>query len=290
MFDTYVKSLMSFSSVILAEAGIQLYHMLMAFRLHGNDRIWTFYRFIIFKKSIVLFSIICPILILFNSTLLTAVAQESQRQMTISIEPELKDWKIKGPKFMSKWEVGIAAMDTNNPKKLKVQATDKKAGELINKSKGSLDIYTRKTFGDCIIEMEVMVAEKSNSGIYLMGRYEIQVKDSFGKSWLLGPGDMGGIVGTSKPIKNAAKKAGQWQKIKIEFNAPRLKNGKRQAPAEFVKVTLNDTVVQEHVKMENGPTSGALKNGEISKGPLMLQGGLGAVAYRNIRITPKVIQ
>jgi len=55
--------------------------------------------------------------------------------------------------------------------------------------------------------------------------------------------------------------------------------------AEFVKVELNGEVIQENVKIEKGPTSGALKNGEFAEGPLMLQGGMGAVAYRNIRIS-----
>ena len=48
---------------------------------------------------------------------------------------------------------------------------------------------------------------------------------------------------------------------------------------------LNEEVIHENVKIENGSTSGALKNGEFAKGPLMLQGGLGAVAYRNISIS-----
>lgn len=96
---------------------------------------------------------------------------------------------------------------------------------------------------------------------------------------------MGGIFGTSVPKINAAKKPGEWQKLIIEFKAPRFENRKRITPAEFVKVELNGEVIRETVKMENGPTSGALKNGEFAKGPLTLQGGLGAVANRNIRIS-----
>jgi hypothetical protein len=50
-------------------------------------------------------------------------------------------------------------------------------------------------------------------------------------------------------------------------------------------VALNGEVIHENVKIEKGPTSGALKNREFAEGPLMLQGGMGAVAYRNIRIS-----
>jgi len=96
---------------------------------------------------------------------------------------------------------------------------------------------------------------------------------------------MGGIFGMAAPKINAAMKPGEWQKFLIKFKAPRFENRKRIAPAEFVKVTLNGEVIHENVKIEKGPTSGALKNMEFAEGPLMLQGGLGAVAYRNIRIS-----
>ncbi len=130
-----------------------------------------------------------------------------------------------------------------------------------------------------------MVAKKSNSGIYVMGRYEIQVKDSFGKGRLK-DSDMGGIIGTSAPQINTCAKPGEWQSYSIEFRAPRFENNNRIAPAEFIKIALNREVIQRNIKMKEGFTSGALENKEVPKGPLMLQGGLGAAAYRNIRITP----
>jgi len=227
------------------------------------------------------------ILILFVSVIpaVRITAADSKQQLVIiPIEKELKAWKIKGPKLFSKWETGFAELNPKNQKRLRALPADGSSQALVNKSKGSLDIFTRQTFGDCTIELEVMVASKANSGIYVMGQYEVQVKDSFGKSWMLNAGDMGGVLETAKPMKNAARKPGEWQKYRIEFKAPRFKNGKRTAPAEFARITLNGVVIQENVRMEKGPTGGALRNGEFPKGPLMLQGGLGAVAYRNIRV------
>lgn len=90
-----------------------------------------------------------------------------------------------------------------------------------------------------------MVPRGSNSGIYLMGRYEIQIKDSYSTGSPTGTKDM----------------------------------------AEFVKVVLNGQVIHEHVKMTKGTSSGALKKKEVPRGPLMFQGGLGAVAFRNIKVT-----
>jgi hypothetical protein len=195
----------------------------------------------------------------------------------------LDGWKLRGPKFMSKWIVGVAMIDPKNPKKLTVVKSDNRVIELANRKKGGVDIYTVQKFGDCIVELEVMIPKGSNSGIYLMGQYEVQIVDSYGKKSIK-DSTMGGIFGTAAPKINAAKKPGEWQKFLIEFKAPRFENRKRIAPAEFVKVELNGEVIHANMRIEKGPTSGALKNGEFAEGPLMLQGGMGAVAYRNIRI------
>ena len=196
----------------------------------------------------------------------------------------LGGWKLRGPKFMSKWIVGVAMIDPKNPKKLTVVKSDNSAIELANTKKGGIDIYTEQKFGDCIVELEVMIPKGSNSGIYLMGQYEVQVADSYGKKSIKDSA-MGGIFGAAAPKINAAKKPGEWQKLLIKFKAPRFENRKKIAPAEFVKVELNGEVIHQNVKIEKGPNSGALKNGEFAEGPLMLQGGMGAVAYRNIRIS-----
>ena len=193
-------------------------------------------------------------------------------------------WKLRGPKFMSKWIVGVAMIDPKNPKKLTVVKSDNSAIELANTKKGGVDIYTEQKFGDCIVELEVMIPKGSNSGIYLMGQYEVQIIDSYGKKSIKDSA-MGGIFGAAAPKINAAKKPGEWQKFLIKFKAPRFENCKKIAPAEFVKVEFNGEVIHQNVKIEKGPTSGALKNGESAEGPLMLQGGMGAVAYRNIRIS-----
>ncbi len=193
------------------------------------------------------------------------------------------DPRMKNPKIY--WTIGTAKLNPSDSEKLSVSKSVYDTPMLINSQKSEADIYTKRFFGDCTVELEVMVARGSNSGIYLMGQYEVQVKDSFGKEWFLGNSDMGGIVGVSKPKVNASKKPGEWQKYLIEFKAPRFKNGRRMTPATFVKVVLNDQIIQENIVMKKGPTSGAKAKGEVAEGPLMLQGGMGVVAYRNIKIT-----
>jgi hypothetical protein len=203
---------------------------------------------------------------------------------------DLKGWKFKGNEAKSKWVVGRAEMDTKAPNKLAV--TPLKPGQdggpaarlLVNAS-GGVDLYTEQKFGDAVFEVEFMVPKGSNSGIYVMGEYEIQILDSFGRA-KVGPGDLGGLYGAAAPRVNASKAPGEWQKFVIDFQAPRFQDGKRVSKAKFVKITLNDQVIHENVEM-NGPTPGGLTGKEAPTGPLMFQGDHGPVAFRLIRITPK---
>ena len=201
------------------------------------------------------------------------------------IGTDLDGWGLRGNTFASQWTIGKAGLNPESPKKLMVAPPDQHQPELINKSRGGTDIYTKALFGDCTVELEVMVPKGSNSGVYLMGRYEIQIKDSFGKGLSLGLKEMGAVCGFAQPLVNAADEPGTWQKYVVVFKAPRFDNGKRTAPAEFVKVVLNGRTIHEHVKMTKGASSGALSKKEVAAGPLMFQGGLGAVAFRNIVIT-----
>jgi len=198
----------------------------------------------------------------------------------------LDGWLAKGGKLEdSKWTVGIAKLDPNNPRALVVEQAGDAPGELVNTSGRGRDIYTVEKFGDCVIEVEVMVPQGSNSGIYVMGEYEVQVLDSYGKT-KVGPGDMGGIYGATAPRVNACGKPGEWQKFRIEFQAPRFEGDKKVANAKFIKVELNGQVIHENVEMKQ-QTPGGVTGREHPTGPLMFQGDHGPVAYRNIKITTK---
>jgi tetratricopeptide (TPR) repeat protein len=205
-----------------------------------------------------------------------------------TVEPfngkNLHGWTVKPPKDRNRWTVGVASVDPDDPTALKVSPADDKPGELINAKEGGEDIYTKKKFGDCTIDLELMIPKDSNSGVYVMGEYEIQVFDSAGKE-NIGPGDMGSIYSAAVSKVNAAKPAGQWQTMHIEFVAPRFTDGKKVANAKFLKVALNGKVIHENVEMQH-QTPGGLTGREVPQGPLMFQGNHGPVAYRNIKITP----
>ncbi len=198
---------------------------------------------------------------------------------------DLSGWKLKGDPAKSKWKAVAVRLDPANDRAFQI-VPDAAEAYLSNVSGGGVDIYSEPTFGDVRVEVEFMVPRGSNSGIYLMGEYEVQILDSYGKpdNKLTG-GDLGAIYGAAPPKKNAAKKPGEWQKFVIEFQAPRFENGKKVANAVFRRVELNGVVLHENVTMQ-GPTPGGLTGKEAPTGPLMFQGDHGPVAYRNIRITP----
>jgi hypothetical protein len=166
-------------------------------------------------------------------------------------------------------------------------------GVLVNTNRGESpqDIFTAWEHGDLDLELEFMMAGESNSGIYLQGRYEIQMLDSWGVET---PrfSDMGGVyqwwedgVGTGgiAPYANASRAPGLWQHLGIRFRAPRFdENGEKTEHARLEEVKLNGVVIHRNVHLVH-PTGGAVSNQEVEKGPLRFQGDHGPVAFRNIR-------
>jgi hypothetical protein len=202
---------------------------------------------------------------------------------------DLAGWKLKDEK-KNKWQACAISWDEKKPNELIGgidNSPDGKGKVLANVVGGGCDIFTEAKFGDIHLELEFMVPKGSNSGVYVMGEYEVQILDSYGKpDDKLTQGDLGALYSAAAPKKNVAKKPGEWQKFVIDFQAPKFEGDKKTANAKFVKVTLNGEVLHENVEMKQ-QTPGGLTGKEAATGPLMFQGDHGAVAFRNIKITPK---
>jgi hypothetical protein len=195
------------------------------------------------------------------------------------------------------WKVvGGVGLHPDNPRQL---ALSPGTGALVNGDSGrTQDLYSLFEHGSCELQLEFLVAERSNSGVYLMGDYEIQILDSFGTPESeLSYTSCGGIYGrwiaeteTSydghAPRTNASRPPGAWQSLEVIFHAPQFDAGeKRTAGARFERVLLNGILIHENVKC-TGPTRGAWSSKDRPSGPLRLQGDHGPVAYRNIRLRP----
>jgi hypothetical protein len=201
---------------------------------------------------------------------------------------DLNNWEFKKlENIKPQWKVGKAALSSTDRKKLDISGAEGDMVNVVGGHKQSLDIYSKDKFGDMRLEVELMVPQGSNSGIYVMGEYEVQVLDSHGKADKdMGAGDIGAIYNAAVPKVNAAKAPGEWQKFVIDFKAPVFDAaGKKTANAKFLKVELNGKVLHENLEM-SGPTPGGVSGKEAATGPVMFQGDHGAVAYRNIKVSP----
>ncbi|MCB9782973.1 MAG: DUF1080 domain-containing protein [Candidatus Omnitrophica bacterium] len=175
----------------------------------------------------------------------------------------------------------------------KIDTSDDGSGILVNGPDGkTVNLFSEMEHGDLEAKIEFMVPPESNSGVYFMGRYEVQVLDSWGEE---NPtyADCGGIYQRWKddhgyegvpPRVNASRPPGEWQSFHVIFRAPRFDaDGYKTENAKFIKVVHNDQVVHENVEV-TGPTRAAAFEDEQSRGPLMFQGDHGPVAYRNIQV------
>ena len=147
-----------------------------------------------------------------------------------------------------------------------------KEGVLTSPASG-VNLMTTESFKDFKLHIEFKYPEHSNSGVYLRGRYEVQVEDSYGKA----PSSiyLGGVYGFLTPNENAAKKPGEWQSYDITLVGRRV-----------TVVANGKTII--HNQIIPGITGGALNSREGEPGPILLQGDHGPVEYRNITIATPV--
>jgi hypothetical protein len=120
---------------------------------------------------------------------------------------------------------------------------------------------------------------RGNSGVYLQGRYEVQVLDSYGLDSQ--DNDCGGIYEVAKPKVNACKAPTVWQSYDIDFRAPRFVEGKKQDPAR-IRVVQNGVVIHEDVAIPVDNTRAGLGGDPATPGPIMLQDHGNPVEFRNI--------
>ena len=155
------------------------------------------------------------------------------------------------------------------------------------------DIRSRDRFSDFQLHVEFRVPympeahgqARGNSGVYLQGRYEIQVLDSYGIE-SPGTGDCGAIYGQAAPLVNACRPPMEWQTYDVFFRAARFdpNTGDETEPPR-VTVLQNGIAIQNNEAIRGG-TGGRRRAGERPEGPILLQFHDNAVAYRDIWVVP----
>ncbi|MXV17071.1 3-keto-disaccharide hydrolase [Hufsiella ginkgonis] len=228
-------------------------------------------------------------LLFFLLTATCAVAQQDAAYTPVlltgpnSFKPLPANWKLVSEVFFNPLADGDPVLKNGTGVLVNIPAKNKKWNE------GHL--LTNMEHGDLDLDLDLMMAKGSNSGIYLQGRYEVRLSDSWGKQ---DPDytDAGGIYKREAntegaegrpPAQNVSRAPGLWQHMQIVFRAPRFNaEGKKTENARLVKVIYNGVTIQENIEL-SGPTTGGIASDETAMAPLMFQGDHGQVALRNIR-------
>ena len=147
----------------------------------------------------------------------------------------------------------------------------KEGAGIIGNKGPCVDIISDGRYQDFKLHLEYKLEPGARTGVYLRGRYEVQLVDDAGKP----PSDesTGAIHGLLVPTRNAARPGGEWQRLDITLVGRK------------VTVVLNGLKVIDNEEIP-GPTGGAIDSEEAVPGPVMLQSEPGQVAFRNIVVTP----
>jgi len=166
------------------------------------------------------------------------------------IQNDLSNWMPRNPNNDNHWQI---------------------ENDMLVNNKAGVDLVSRQTFTDFKLHLEFNIPDSSNSGIYLRGRYEVQIEDNFGKK----PDSLkaGGVYGFIVPRTMAIKPAGQWNSYDITLLGRK------------VTVILNDEMIINNIEIP-GITGGAQDSREAEPGPLILQGDHGAIRFRDMVLTP----
>ena len=191
---------------------------------------------------------------------------------------------------------GDASIDPKHPNRLVAKPG---AGAIVNGAAGKTrNLVTQQDFQDIEAHFEFLIPKGSNSGVKFEGFYEIQIADSFGVAKPTAS-HSGGIYPRAEmlpryhhidegipPRANASRPPGEWQTLDVIFRAPRFDaDGKKTKSARFDKVVLNGQLIHADVEVKT-PTGHAWRLKEVARGPILLQGDHGPVAFRNIRVKP----
>jgi hypothetical protein len=190
--------------------------------------------------------------------------QEPNRSKQLFEGSDLSQWVIHGTKDQADWPLQEGAMVS--------------AKHDIESSAKFKSFVLHIEFNEPKLGPESKGQDRGNSGIYLQGRYELQVLDSYNNETYPN-GACGAIYGVKAPAKNMAKPPGEWQTYDITFHAAKFQDGKKVKNAH-VTVYWNGELVQDDTEIPNETPSGAKE--ADTPGPIRLQFHNHAVKFKNI--------
>lgn len=154
--------------------------------------------------------------------------------------------------------------------------------------KGGASIITKEKFGDMQLHVEFATPtdlsgssqERGNSGVYLQGRYEVQVLDSY-ENKTYPDGQCGAVYGKHAPLVNACRAPGEWQSYDIVFRAAKFDSAGKKTSNARVTVLHNGVLIHDNVEIDGTTGSSPVKE-SAEPGPIYLQDHGNPVKFRNI--------
>lgn len=156
------------------------------------------------------------------------------------------------------------------------------------------DIMTRAAFADFYLHLEFCCPDspphvtgqgRGNSGVFLQGRYEIQVLDSYNIGKEPGKGDCGALYNHAAPLANACRPPDEWQTYDLFFRAPRFEPGNAKTENARVTALQNGQLIHNNVEVLK-QTGAALDENYDQPGPILLQDHGNPVRFRNVWLLP----
>lgn len=166
------------------------------------------------------------------------------------IRKDFSNWSLRKPEGPDGWKI---------------------ENEILSNATPSVDLLTKERYNDFKLHADFKIPERGNSGIYLRGRYEVQIADDHHQE--LGPLSTGSIYGYLTPQKKATKPVGEWNTYAITL------------VGRYATIELNGQTVIKEQEIP-GLTGGALDSFEGEPGPIMLQGDHTSVEFRNLILIP----
>jgi hypothetical protein len=210
--------------------------------------------------------------VLADGKLSGTIINTNGRSFQFTGEPAPKLWREKAPK----WGTPIKLFNGKDLTGWQILGKTNQwivENGVLTSPKSGANIRSEKTFNDFKLHIEFRYPKGSNSGVYLRGRYEIQIEDNKGMEPI--SLYLGGIYGFIDPWLNMAKEPGEWQSYDVEL------------VGRMVTLKVNGTMVIYKQEIP-GVTGGALDSKEAEPGPIMMQGDHGPIEFRNIIITPAI--
>lgn len=222
----------------------------------------------------------------------STVSAEESAWVVLSGKEGMANWKKPHGNWYLTSDVKV---DESNPRRLKGEPAED-GSIMVNGPTGiTNNLISKDSFEDVELQMEFLVANKSNAGIKFHAWYEIQIFDSYGAKKIDGT-HCGGVYPRAEltpkyhhidhgiaPSSNAAKPPGEWQTLRVVFHAPRFEGDKKTKNAVLEKVELNGVTIHDNVELK-WPTGNNWSKKEVRSAPLLLQGDHGPVAIRNMRV------